>query len=145
MPYLRYLAGDEGIRSANHMWADSFLEKARQNIISTYIGFNPFTVFKHGPTAAWLSSNEVGAVPFSQAFAHLAKPGSGPIKKFIMDNSEELHRRERHWQDTMGGPQNELSAKTTVREQIINLGSKDVATSDMFSAEPTCVTPYQRY
>src|SRR5258708_12017659 len=117
MPYLRYLAGDEGIRSANHMWADSFLEKARQNIISTYIGFNPFTVFKHGPTAAWLSSNEGGAIPFSQAFAQLAKPGSGPINKFIMVNSEELQRLRRPWQPTLGGPTNELMSTTTNRSQ----------------------------
>jgi hypothetical protein len=143
MPYLRGLAGSEGIRSENVMWANAFLEKARQNIISTYIGFNPFTVLKHGPTAAVMSSNVVGTKPFATAVAQLAKPGSAALRKFIMDNSEELQRRERHWQDTMGAQGNELSDKSTIRERVMDYGSRAVAWSDMASAMPTWWAKYQ--
>jgi len=145
MPYLRSLAGAEGIRSENAMWADSFLERSRQNVISTYIGFNPFTVLKHGPTAAVLSSNVVGKGAFAQAVRELwTHPNRAAIDKFITDNSEEIQRRERHWQDTLGGQQNELSDKSTTRERIIDWGSKAVATSDMWSAKPTWWAEYQR-
>jgi hypothetical protein len=144
MPYLRHLAGSEGIHSASHAWAEAFLEKARQNIISTYIGFNPFTVFKHMPTAAWFSSKEVGAKDFLKAYAEVNKPGTADLNKFIMDNSEELQRRERHWQDTMAGQGNELSGKGTIRERIIENGSKWVAKSDMISARPTWWAAYQQ-
>jgi hypothetical protein len=144
MPYLRSLAGSEGIRSENMVWAESFLEKARQNIISTYIGFNPFTVFKHAPTAAFMSSARVGADALVKATVDLARPGSEPTIKFIMDNSEELQRRERHWQDTLAGQGNELSDKSTIREQIIDWGSKAVAWSDMSSARPMWWASYQK-
>src|SRR6266568_4243708 len=145
MPYLQHLAGSEGIRSENAMWGDAFLEKARQNIISTYIGFNPFTIFKHGPTAWVFSSQEVGTGAFVKSALELAKPGTKDIHDFITNNSEEIQRRERHWQDTLAGQGNELSAKSTIREQVIDWGSKGVAWSDMISAKPTWWAAYQKY
>jgi hypothetical protein len=145
MPYLRHLAGSEGIRSSNQQWADSFIERTRQNIISTYIGFNVFTIMKHGPTALVMSSKEVGTARFAKAMTEVwAKPGAKSIRDFITNNSEEIQRRERHWQDTVGAQQNELSAKNTFRERMIDWGSKGVAKSDMASAMPTWWAEYQK-
>lgn len=146
MPYLRHLAGAESIQSENVVKGTAFLEKMRQNIISTYIGFNPFTVLKHGPTAAWFSSNEVGKGAFADAMRQLwTKADRGDIAKFIMDNSEEIQRRERHWQDTLAGQGNELEDLSSLREKIIEKGSWAVAKSDMWSAMPTWWAAYQKY
>lgn len=146
MPYLRSLAGAEGIRSENHIWADSYLGKAQQDIVSTYIGFNPFTILKHGPTAWGFSMREVGTGAFLRSVRELyGKPGSNWIHDFIERESEEIQRRERHWQDTLGGQATELSDKTTIRERIIDWGSKGVAKSDIVSAKPTWWAAYNKY
>jgi hypothetical protein len=143
MPYLKHLAGAEGIRSSATAWADAFVGKSVQDIVSTYIGFNPFTMAKHGPTALVMSMNEVGKGAFLKAMMELAKPGGDDIRKFARDNSEEIQRRDRNWQDSLGGQGNELSDKSTTRERIIEWGSKGVAWSDMVSAMPTWWARYQ--
>ncbi len=145
MPYLKAIAGAESIPSKGGAKAAQLSEFLRQNTISTYIGFNPYTALKHGPTAAIMSSREVGTVNFAKAVKSLygQSPELGLTNsEFAMKWSEELQRRERHWQDTVGGQHKEIEGNTTLRESIIEKGSWLVAQSDMLSAKPTWVARY---
>lgn len=148
MPYLRAVAGSEGIPSEGIAKASQLSEYLRQNVISSYIGFNPFTVLKHGPTAAVMSSREVGTANFFNAVKTLY--GQAPsiariTHDFIMENSEEIGRRERHWQDTIAGQGREITGAGNLREKIIEKGSAAVAWSDMVSAKPTWLAAYNKY
>jgi len=146
IPWLRGISGSESIPSKAMATASRVSEYLRQNVISTYIGFNPFTAFKHGPTALFLSTNEVGAKPFLQAVRDLysKSPEEGLANhEFAMKWSEELQRRERHWQDTMFGAHKEITGATTLRDSVIEKGSWLVAQSDMMSAKPTWLAAYR--
>lgn len=147
MPYLRGVAGSEGIASKNLAMANQLSELIRQNVISTYISFNPFTVLKHGPTAAVMSVREVGLRDFANAVKTLY--GQSPsvarmTHKFIEDNSEEIQRRERNWRDTIVGQGKEIEGAGNLREKIIQKGSAAVAWSDLVSAKPTWLAAYNR-
>jgi len=144
-PYLQHLAGAESISSRAASKAAQISEFLRQNTISTYIGFNPFTALKHGPTAWVMSMGEVGAKSFLHAVGTLY--GKSPelgLKnaEFAMKYSEELQRRERHWQDTIAGEHASLEGSKNLRQKVIEKGSWLVAQSDMLSAKPTWVAEY---
>jgi hypothetical protein len=70
-PYLKSLAGAESISSRAASKATQISETLRQNVISTYIGFNPYTALKHGPTAWVMSMGEVGPKNFLNAVTSL--------------------------------------------------------------------------
>ena len=147
MPYLKSMAGTESIPSKAGADAARISEYFRQNVISTYIGFNPYTSLKHGPTALVMSMNEVGPGNFLSAVKSLY--GQSPElglsnSEFAMKHSEELQRRERHWQDTIAGAHNEIEGASTLREKVIEKGSWLVAQSDMLSAKPTWVAQYNK-
>lgn len=147
MPYLRDVAGAEGINAGATTRGAAFSEYLRQNVISTYIGFNPFTVMKHGPTAAVMSSREVGTVEFAEAVKALyaqAPSTARTLNDFVLKNSEEIQRRERHWQDTIAGQGREITGAGNLREKIIEAGSAAVAWSDMVSAKPTWLAAYRK-
>ncbi len=147
MPYLRAVAGSEGIPSKGIAQASQLSEYLRQNVISSYIGFNPFTVMKHGPTAAIMSSREVGPGHFFNAVKTLYGQAPSVAKMthdFIMENSEEIQRRERNWQDTIAGQGREISGAGNLREKVIEKGSAAVAWSDIVSAKPTWLAAYNK-
>lgn len=146
IPYLKSIAGQESIPSRAGAEATRVSEYFRQNVISTYIGFSPFTALKHGPTALIMSAKEVGTANFVNAVKDLN--GRSPDltlknSEFAMKWSEELQRRERHWQDTIFGAHKEIEGATTTREKIIEKGSWMVAQSDMLSAKPTWLAAYR--
>jgi hypothetical protein len=92
-----------------------------------------------------MSMGEVGAKPFLNAVTSLY--GKSPElgfsnAEFAMKWSEELQRRERHWQDTIAGEHASLEGSTNLRQKIIEKGSWLVAQSDMLSAKPTWVAAY---
>src|SRR5260370_23605192 len=62
-----------------------------------------------------------------------------------MKYSEELQRRERHWQDTIAGEHASLEGSANLREKIIEKGSWLVAQSDMLAAKPTWLAAYDSY
>jgi hypothetical protein len=147
-PYLKNLAGQESIASQGASKAAQVSEFLRQNVISTYIGFNPYTALKHGPTAWVMSMGEVGPKNFLNAVKSLY--GQSPElglsnSQYAMKWSEELQRRERHWQDTIGGEHASLEGSANLREKIIEKSSWLVAQSDMLSAKPTWVAAYNKY
>jgi len=144
-PYLKHLAGAESIASQGAAKAHQLSEFLRQNVISTYIGFNPYTALKHGPTAWVMSMGEVGGKSFLNAVTTLY--GKSPElglknSEFAMKWSEELQRRERHWQDTIAGEHASLEGSANLRQKIVEKGSWLVAQSDMLSAKPTWVAAY---
>lgn len=146
-PYLKGIAGAESFPSRANGAATRVSEFLRQNVISTLIGFNPYTAFKHGPTALVMSSREVGTKNFANAVATLY--GKSPElglsnSEFAMKYSEELQRRERHWQDTISGVYDSLEGDHNWRQKIIEKGSWLVAQSDMFSAKPTWLAAYEK-
>jgi hypothetical protein len=146
-PYLKHLAGQESIASRAQSKATQVSEFLRQNVISTYIGFNPFTALKHGPTAWVMSMGEVGPKAFLGAVKSLY--GQSPElglsnSKFAMKYSEELQRRERNWQDTIAGEHASLEGSANLRDRFIQKGSWLVAQSDMLSAKPTWVAQYNK-
>lgn len=149
-PYFRDIAGVSTINSKAMADATKFSEYLRQNVIGTYIGFNPYTVLKHGPSAWVNSMAQVGGLPFVRAFRDSVTDlyGKSPEvgvswKEFVDKHSEEVRRRERHWQETIGGQHSDIYGKGTFRETVLDWGSKAVAFSDMISARPTWLAAYR--
>lgn len=130
----------------------------RQNVMTTYIGFNPYTVQKHGLSAWVMSSREVGFRRFAGITAQVGAdfvyhamadlftkdPYLGnTLWKFIHDNSEEIQRRDRNWKETMMGQQDLTYGRSTLRNSVAQWGSKAVALSDMISAAPLWLARYR--
>lgn len=144
-PYLEDVAGGAGVNSRALAQGAALSEYLRQNAISTYIGFNPYTVMKHGSTAWALSMKEVGAKNFADAVRSIYSTSEEiglSNSQFAMKHSEELQRRERHWQDTVRGEHMLFTDKNTARENIMQWGAWAVAKSDMASAKPTWLAQY---
>lgn len=143
IPYLKDVANHSNIDSAAAHIGAQWSEFFRQNIISTLIGLNPGTVMKHGPTAAIQSLQEVGVGNFAREVKDLLKPGGGENWKFAMDTSEELQRRHRNYQETLGGGYKEAFQEQNLRTIVQHIGSYPVAISDLMSAVPTWLAEYR--
>ena len=153
LPWLEGIAGMESVPSKAGALANRVSEFLRQNVISTYIGFNPFTALKHGPTAFVMSARQVGLKNFLRATSDLygRSPSlTGKNHEFVMQWSEELQRRERHWQDTIFGAHGQIEGAGSInslsgfRNTMIEKGSWMVAQSDMLSAKPTWLAAYRQ-
>jgi hypothetical protein len=176
--FLTSIAGRRGFHSMDAAVAARLSEFMRQNVIGTYIGINPFTVMKHGPTAWVNSMYEAGPRAFAEAMAQVSGSVAGKVawqvadtstlgmsnyvRDAVMDmfgrsgavsqstwewalsKSPELQRRERHWQETIRGAHGLVEGKSSIRERIIEWGSRPVALSDMISALPTWIAVYRK-
>lgn len=146
--FLKSVAGARAINSKALAEGAKISNFFRQNTIGTYIGFNPYTALKHGPTAWAFSMNEVGAINFLSAMQDVyasAPAKMERINKFIMENSEGIQRRERHWQDVLGRQHDVLTeGGSTWRDQVIEKGAWLVSKSDLVSAKPTWWAAYQK-
>jgi hypothetical protein len=146
IPYLKDVANVANSRSDVQHVGVQVSEFVRQNMIATLIGLNPGTVMKHGPTAAMNSITEVGVVPFLKAVKSLfsTDPETGESNwKFAMENSQELQRRHRHYNETLGGAQEKVLGQESMRQWLIRMGSYPVAISDLLSAVPTWLAKYE--
>lgn len=146
IPYLKGIAGEASVPSKALGKMAQMSEWMRQNVIGTYIGFNPSTAMKHGPTALVMSMREVGVGNYLRAVKDLY--GRSPDlalsnSEFVMQHSEEIQRRERHFQDTLFGAHNEIARANSFREQVLEKGSWLVAKSDMISAKPMWLAAYR--
>lgn len=147
VPYLRDVANAANFKSDAQKVGVQASEFIRQNMIATLIGFNPGTVLKHGPTAAVNSLHEVGTMNFLRAVKGLLQVNdqTGETNwNFAMRESEELQRRHRHYNETLGGAQQKVMGEGTLRENIIKMGSTPVALSDLLSATPTWMAQYEK-
>ncbi len=147
IPYLEDLAGKQSINGK--VWAKigEASETLRQNTISTYIGGNPFTVAKHAPTAFFMSARDVGPVALAQAYSKLfgQSPEVGKTWwKYALEHSEELQRRERNWQETLGGALSEQYGYPSMRERVMQWGAWPVAMSDKLSAVPLWMARFEK-
>lgn len=151
--YLRRLAGTEnrgGPQGQYTKLASQTLEFARQNLIATLVGFNPGTVMKHGMTAFVLSAREVGPVNMRRAMKQLytTNDETGQTwRQFAYENSQELQRRDRNWQENLYGSTTSDEAKgwaQNARQQFMYWGSKPVALADALSSEPTWLAAYMK-
>lgn len=153
-PYLEDAAGQAQQREAAWSALDKFANAARQNIMATLIGLNIGTVLKHFPTALASSIKEVGPVAFAREAALLfAKNEDFGARNlaYALENSAELQRRSRNWEETLAGSFNAQFAKAgnpvgrikAFRQFMIRLGSAPVAASDMVSAVPTWLAAYK--
>jgi hypothetical protein len=130
----------------------------RQNVVASHIGWSLTTIEKHGPTAAMFSMKEVGVKEFARTFAEVApsmfrdavmdmfgksRDLGDSISKFVEDNSEEIKRRDQNFQETVSGVHNIALGKRSIRQQLIQIGSKGVAFSDRLSADPTWLAAYR--
>jgi hypothetical protein len=143
IPYLRDVANHSNIDSAAAHVGAQWSEFFRQNIISTLVGLNPGTVLKHGPTAAVQSLQEVGPMNFAREVKDLLKPGGQANWKFAMETSEELQRRHRNYQETLGGGYREAFQEQNLRTIVQHIASYPVAISDLMSAVPTWLAEYR--
>lgn len=157
--FLKDIAG--GANYDSHVWGKfaQASEFTRQNVVGTVIDFNPYTVMKHGPTAWVNSMYEAGAGAFVKTFSEVSRDAFrqatmsifgkgdevGEVQwQFIKKNSEEIQRRSRHWSETIVGQHKDIYGKPTLRETIMELGTKPVAFSDMISAVPTWGAVYNK-
>lgn len=152
IPFLRDFANAANFMSDTAKAGNDAVEFFRQNTIATLIGLNPGTVMKHGTTALFNSTREVGLANWTREAMSLLK--SDPVTQernwsMAMDKSEELQRRMRNWSDVIQGHGSEVNLRggntkfMTMREAITNLGAKPVSLSDLFSAVPTFLAKYK--
>jgi len=137
-------SGAKTFNSAAAVEGNKMSEFLRQNVMSFYVGFNIGTVLKHGPTALINSARQIGADNLLRGYANMYRtnPETGESwKQFIDENSEEIQRRGRDWAERFGGAYKDFT-QGTLREKIIEWGSKPVAFSDMLSAYPTWLGAY---
>jgi len=64
--------------------------------------------------------------------------------KFAIDASEELQRRERNWQETLGGALAEQYGYPSMRDRVMQWGAWPVAMSDKLSAVPLWMARYEK-
>jgi hypothetical protein len=156
--WLSRVAGNASFNDNAMAMATRLSNQIRGNVVSTYIAFSPTTIQKHGLTAAVMSAKEVGTKKFSRVLAEVAADslyhatmdlfGKGQglgdtLWQFVRKNSEEIQRRDRNFEQTLGGQMDLTLGKSTLRQRIIELGSKGVAFSDMVSAVPTWLAKYR--
>ncbi len=66
------------------------------------------------------------------------------MKHGPMKTSEELQRRHQNWFETLGGAQDIVLGKSTLRQTLLRLGSSPVSWSDLLSAVPTWLAQYEK-
>lgn len=151
VPYLRDMGSTRNVNSPLGGAVDKWLEWSRQNIISTLIGLNPHTIYKHTFSAAINSIGEVGVADFAREFKSLwsADPVTGQSNwEFAMQKSEELQRRHQQWVETLGGAHEEAIGESgglmaRARSANIRIGSAPIAFFDLASAVPTFLAKYR--
>jgi hypothetical protein len=162
VPYLRAVANASNEMTKSQVAFTRLSEFIRQNIITTLVGLNPGTVMKHGPSALVTSIREVGPGDFAKSFGKTV-PGSfvkwvgalfrineetaNDAWRFAIENSLELQRRDRNWEESLYGTSGILNPGdkfTPWRQKIMQWASKPVALSDMISAVPTWLAAYEK-
>ncbi len=156
--WLRDVAGNASVDSKMAGEVTKLSNYFRQNVMSTYIAFNPSTIQKHGLSAWAMSAKEVGLTGFAKITAEVAGDSfyhavadlfskdpylGNTLWQFIKNNSEEIARRDRNWQETLMGQEDILYGRSTLRNRVAQWGSKGVALSDMVSAAPLWLARYR--
>jgi hypothetical protein len=150
VPYLVDVANSANYMPKQQRIFTGVSEFIRQNMISTLVGLNPGTVLKHGPTAAVQSLHEVGPINFLKALKGLTSINerTGETNwQFAMNASQELQRRHRNYEETLGGTVNELQPQNkfmTFRQTVQKFSATPVAISDLVSAVPTWLAQYEK-
>jgi hypothetical protein len=150
--YLRTVANKNNISGEVSQWgqqAGAYLRFGISNMISNLVGGAMGTVMKHGPSAAALSINQVGAKQLLRAGKMLFQTNEETGEKwhkFAHENSLVLQARDRTVQEQMFGALQDATGKRTgymkLREKLQSWGSKPVAMSDLASAYPTWLGAY---
>lgn len=153
-PYLREMAGQAQMPSANMARMESASEFLRQNTMTTYIGFNPSTPMKHFPTAFFQSLRD-GKGYFLKAYMQQwmgLRPQDGNYwGQYVMEHFEVLQARDRHWREVLGSNLDFPKADFNFanwrdwRNEASRWGSKIVAWSDMASAKSLAIGQLHRY
>lgn len=162
--WLNRIAGQDSYQPEVLRLANKISDNLRQNVITTQIAFNVGTMEKHGPTALAMSARELDynlfksvplmtyltgknmVVHYGNAVGDLFGKSNmlgEDMWNFVKENSEEIQRRERNYQDTMMGQQDILSGNTSIRKLVSQYGAKLVAWSDMVSAIPLWLAKYR--
>lgn len=163
--WLQRAAGSASYNSEAMSRAARVSNMLRQNVVTTHIAFGLTTVEKHAATAAVMSAHElgpntlVGALKLGKLTAEIGADyfyhavtdlfGKDPylgntLAKFIHNTSEEIQRRERHYQDTVMDTHNVLEGKSNIRQMVAYYGAKAVAFSDKISAMPLWLGAYRK-
>lgn len=149
VPYLVDVANSANYMPKQQRIFTGVSEFIRQNMISTLVGLNPGTVLKHGPTAAVQSLHEVGPINFLKATKSLfsINERTGETNwQFAMRESDELQRRHRNYEETLGGTVNQMMPTNqfmTLRQTVQKFSATPVAISDLMSAVPTWLARYE--
>jgi len=150
IPYLQSVANSANRDNRSQAAFTQASEFIRQNMITTLVGLNPGTVLKHGPSALVTSIREVGGKEFAKAVSGLFRINESTGEsnwQFAIQNSLELQRRDRNWQETLYGAAGGLNPGDKFpewRQRIMEWSSKPVAISDMLSAVPTWMAAYEK-
>jgi hypothetical protein len=150
IPYLQSVANSANRDNRSQAAFTRASEFIRQNMITTLVGLNPGTVLKHGPSALVTSIREVGGKEFAKAVSGLFRINESTGEsnwQFAIQNSLELQRRDRNWQETLYGAAGGLNPGDKFpewRQRIMEWSSKPVAISDMLSAVPTWMAAYEK-
>ena len=150
VPYLVDVANSANYMPKNQRAMVQASEFIRQNMISTLVGFNPGTVMKHFATAGVQSMMEVEPIRFLKAIKSLTSINerTGETNwQFAKSESQELQRRDRNYEETLGGTLNTMMPSNefmSFRQTIQKYASKPVAISDLVSAVPTWLAQYEK-
>jgi len=144
--FLRSLTNSGNFNSAAAAEGSRVSEFFRQNMMSFYVGANISTVLKHGPTAFIFSARQVGIANLLKAYASLYRVNSDTGDRnwtWVRENSEEIQRRRRDFAERFGGTYKDFT-ESTIRDHIIQWGSKPVAFVDELSARPLWLAAYTK-
>jgi hypothetical protein len=147
VPWLKDVANFANFDSETAFVGAKALEFLTQNMIGVLIGFNPYTVGKHGMTAAVNSVTQVGVGAFTKNLLSLTRDSHGAGKSnwsMAFEKSEELQRRLRNWQELLSGRPALSLMGNSWRDFMLAAGSTPVALGDMLSSVPTWLAQYEK-
>jgi len=149
--FAKSMINAENVDSPIQLAAEHHLEWMRQNTIHSMIGWNPRTVQKHFLSALINSMTETGLRRFVKEFVNLLArdPATSETNwRFAHRNSQEIQRRTRNWQESLGAAADvnihEMSFAQMTRHMAMKGGSAPVALSDLVSAVPTWNAEYRK-
>lgn len=146
VPFLKALANNTDYMSRPGSLFNNAVGIVRGNVIGNLIGFNPYTVIKHGAGAFVNSVVQVGPVNYLKWQASILSKNPETAESnwaTAKEKFNEIGRRHQFFQDTIYGSHPGVAVNTW-KEVMQYAGSTPIAFFDMMSAIPTAFAAYEK-